>query len=161
MYKLIGADQVEYGPVTAGQLGEWIAEGRANAASLIWTEGAAEWRPLGAIPEFSAALKTVSTAPETIRPTIAQQPRTNSLAVAGLILGILSVPLFWLPFFDQVFALLGLIFSLVGLAQTKKESARQTGRGLAVVGIILSGLGLLMGLAMLLLVGAIVELNNN
>jgi hypothetical protein len=161
MYKLIGADQVEYGPVTAGQLGEWIAEGRANAASLVWTEGAAEWKPLGAFPEFSPALKTVFPAAQTIRPTMAPRQQTNSLGVAGLILGILSVLFFWLPVFDQVFAVLGLIFSLVGMAQIKKDPALQTGRGFAVAGVIVSGLGLFMGLAMLLLVGAIVELNNN
>jgi hypothetical protein len=160
MYKVIGADQVEYGPVTAGQLGEWIVEGRANAASLVWAEGAVEWKPLAAIPEFAAALKSVPATPQTIRPTTGQRPQTNNLAIAGLVLGILSVLLGWC-FFNLVFAVLGLIFSWVGHSQVKKNPTRETGRGLAVAGIILSCLGLLMGIAVLLLFGTIVALNNN
>src|SRR5256884_2188133 len=30
MYKIIGADQKEYGPITADQVRQWMAEGRAN-----------------------------------------------------------------------------------------------------------------------------------
>ena len=31
MYKIIGANQTEYGPVSAEQIRQWIAEGRVNA----------------------------------------------------------------------------------------------------------------------------------
>jgi hypothetical protein len=161
MYKVIGADQAEYGPVSAGQLGEWIAEGRANAASLVWAQGAVEWRPLAAIPEFATALKSASTPPQVIGPTISRRAGSNGLAIAGLVLGILSVVLFWLPIIDQVFAVLGLIFSLVGWSRAKSNAAQGTGRGAAIGGTILSVLGLLMGVAMLLLVGTIVAMNGN
>ena len=56
MYKIIGADQKEYGPVSADQLRQWIAEGRASGASLVRPEGATEWQPLSAFPEFAEAL---------------------------------------------------------------------------------------------------------
>jgi uncharacterized membrane protein len=56
MYRIIGADQKEYGPVSAEQLRQWIAEGRAGAQSLLRAEGAAEWKPLGEFPEFADAL---------------------------------------------------------------------------------------------------------
>jgi uncharacterized membrane protein len=56
MYRIIGADQKEYGPVSAEQLRQWIAEGRAGAHSLVRAEGATEWKPLGELPEFAAAL---------------------------------------------------------------------------------------------------------
>src|ERR1041385_110292 len=52
MYKIIGADEREYGPVSAEQLRQWIAEGRANAQTRAQAEGSAEWRPLAAFPEF-------------------------------------------------------------------------------------------------------------
>lgn len=55
MYKIIGADQKEYGPVSADELRQWIAEGRANAQTLIQAEGQTEWRPLSTFPEFAAA----------------------------------------------------------------------------------------------------------
>ncbi len=56
MYKIIGADQREYGPVTADQVRQWITEGRANGATLVQAEGATEWTPLSALPEFADAL---------------------------------------------------------------------------------------------------------
>lgn len=56
MYKIIGADQKEYGPVTADQIRHWIAEGRANAQTRAQAEGSADWKPLSEWPEFSEAL---------------------------------------------------------------------------------------------------------
>ena len=55
MYKIIGADQKEYGPVTADQLRQWIAEGRVSLQTQVLPEGATEWKALGALPEFAAA----------------------------------------------------------------------------------------------------------
>jgi hypothetical protein len=55
MYKIIGADQKEYGPVSVEQLRQWIAEGRVNAQTLVRPEGETEWRPVSAYPEFGQA----------------------------------------------------------------------------------------------------------
>ncbi len=55
MFKIIGADGRQYGPVSADQLRQWIAQGRANAQSLVQAEGSAEWKPLGQYPEFAAS----------------------------------------------------------------------------------------------------------
>src|SRR5690242_20142704 len=61
MDRIIGADQQEYGPVSADQLRQWIAEGRASGASLIRPEGATEWQPLSAFPEFVDVLAAATT----------------------------------------------------------------------------------------------------
>ena len=53
MYKIIGADQKEYGPVSADQIKAWILEGRAGGQTLIQMEGSAEWKPLSSLPEFA------------------------------------------------------------------------------------------------------------
>ena len=55
MYKIIGADQKEYGPINADQLRQWIAEGRLGAQTSVQAEGG-EWRPLQTFPEFAEAL---------------------------------------------------------------------------------------------------------
>jgi hypothetical protein len=55
MFKIIGADGIEYGPVSADQVRQWIAEGRADASTRIHAEESKEWMPLGNVPEFSAA----------------------------------------------------------------------------------------------------------
>lgn len=52
MYKIIGADQKEYGPVTADEVRQWISEGRLNAQSRACLEDTQEWKPLGMFPEF-------------------------------------------------------------------------------------------------------------
>ncbi len=60
MYKIIGADSREYGPVTADQLRQWIAEGRANAQTRVQLEGNAEWKTVAELPEFSDTLHHAS-----------------------------------------------------------------------------------------------------
>jgi hypothetical protein len=57
MYKIIGGDRKEYGPVSAEDLRRWIAEGRLNAQSSIQSEGSAEWKPLSTFPEFADLLE--------------------------------------------------------------------------------------------------------
>src|SRR6266542_2907428 len=57
MYILIGADQKEYGPVAAEEVGAWIAEGRANGQTLARFEGG-PWKPLSTFPEFVDSLRS-------------------------------------------------------------------------------------------------------
>ncbi len=63
MYRIIGADGKEYGPVSAGILRQWIAQGRANAQSRIRPEAAADWKFLSELPEFAADLAARSGTP--------------------------------------------------------------------------------------------------
>ena len=49
--RIIGADGKEYGPVSADQVKQWIAAGRANGQSKVKREGTADWRPLAEFPE--------------------------------------------------------------------------------------------------------------
>ncbi|PYM13055.1 MAG: hypothetical protein DME18_09850 [Verrucomicrobia bacterium] len=63
MYKIIGADRKEYGPVTSDQINTWILEGRANGQTLVQAAGSAEWRALSSFPEFAAVLAAKSPAP--------------------------------------------------------------------------------------------------
>jgi len=62
MYKIIGADGKEYGPISVDQLKQWIAENRVNGETKVLPEGATEWKALSEIPELAAAL-TVTPAP--------------------------------------------------------------------------------------------------
>jgi hypothetical protein len=56
MYKIIGADQKEYGPVTAEQMRQWIVEGRINGQTPVQATGDTAWKPLAMFAEFSAIL---------------------------------------------------------------------------------------------------------
>ena len=60
MYKIKGADQKEYGPITADQLRQWIRENRLNRASLAESVDNPGWKPLGEFPEFADAFPAAS-----------------------------------------------------------------------------------------------------
>jgi hypothetical protein len=55
MYKIIGADEKEYGPVTADQIKQWLAEGRVNGQTRVWSEAAGGWKLLAEFAEFAGA----------------------------------------------------------------------------------------------------------
>jgi len=54
-YRIIGADSVEYGPVSAEQIRQWITEGRVDSQTKLQAEGGSEWTRLADVPEFAAA----------------------------------------------------------------------------------------------------------
>ncbi|MCC6234185.1 MAG: DUF4339 domain-containing protein [Verrucomicrobiales bacterium] len=83
MYKIIGGDQKEYGPVSFDQLTQWIRDNRANAQTLIQKEGG-PWMPLGSIPEFSAALAAQQSASPAALPGEAAPPAPESQAFPPL-----------------------------------------------------------------------------
>jgi hypothetical protein len=56
MYKILGADQREYGPVTADQLRQWITEGRANSQTMVQGPDSTEWKPLSSFVEFAGVM---------------------------------------------------------------------------------------------------------
>lgn len=66
MYKIIGGDGKEYGPVTSDQLRQWVVEGRANTYTQVRPEGAPDWQPLGSVPELAALFN----APPTLAPAV-------------------------------------------------------------------------------------------
>ncbi len=147
MYKIIGADGKEYGPATAEALRQWITEGRANAQTRVLPEGTTEWKTLGELPEFAAALAGQAAPLPTLTPLPSSTaPKTNSLAVAGLVLGLLSVTC-GLCCYGLPFNLAGVICSGMALAQLKREPAQQ-GRGLAIAGLVLSILSILLAVFM-------------
>lgn len=153
-YSIIGADGREYGPVSIDQLRQWIHEGRANAETRVRAQGTTQWTTIGALSELST---TASPAPSTITPIAAQGTslrRTNSMAVTGLIMGILAMTI-GLCCCGLPFNVLGLIFSAMALNQIKNSPDLYEGRGIAIAGLVLSILSLLLIFGRLLLFGAI------
>jgi hypothetical protein len=155
MYNLIGADQKEYGPVAAEEVRAWIAEGRANGQTLARFEGG-PWKPLSTFPEFAVTLGAAPQPPPVPlaqAPLTGRAPATNSMAVAGLVMGILSMTV-GLVCCGLVFSILGIIFSSVALSQIKKSPTQQTGRNLAIIGLVLSLLGMAFQIVIIVVFGA-------
>lgn len=143
MYQIIGSDGRTCGPVTAEQLREWIAEGRADAQTQVWTEGASQWRPLAEYAEFAPllAMRPPSlAAPGTA--CSAARPPSPSLATASLVMGLLSLPYGLCCCYGLPFNLLGIVFALVALARMRHQPWPRAGRGQAIAGLVLSLLSL-------------------
>lgn len=145
MYKIIGADGREYGPITADQLREWIAEGRASGQTWALAEGAAQWKPLIEYLEFAPALGRLPSAGPVPGPMfVAPTPRTNSLAFTSMLMGVFSITCGRCCCYGMPFNLLGIVFSLIALAQIRNDPRSQEGWGLAVAGLVLSLLSFLL-----------------
>jgi hypothetical protein len=155
IYKIIGDDGKEYGPATAEQIRQWVAEGRVEHRTPIFVDGAKDWNFVGLLPEFAGLFAASGTPPPIAPPkpgtsTAGQMLRTNSLAITGMVCGILSLTLCCccggFPF-----NVLGLIFSLIALSQIKANPEQHEGRGMAIAGLVLSILSLIFFIVRLLL----------
>jgi hypothetical protein len=106
MYRIIGADGREYGPITADQLRQWIAEGRANAQTKVLPEGTTEWRTLGELPEFLATSQPITPPPMSTLPAppSARPDQVDGPAIALMVVAILGL----------VLQTMGLVVNLIG-----------------------------------------------
>jgi TM2 domain-containing membrane protein YozV len=126
MYKIIGKDGQHYGPVTAEQVRGWIAENRANAQTLAQTDGAQDWKPLAAFPEFAADLRpppaSAGTPPTISLPPYAPcapMPRASNkipAGICGILLGSLGVHKFILGYTGAGLVMLLVTLLTCGLA---------------------------------------------
>ena len=147
MYKIIGADGKEYGPISAEQIGQWMVEGRANLKTKVLPEGSTEWKTLGEMPEFAAAparaIPTIST-PTPSSPGAAEM--VNGPAVGLIVTAVLGL----------VAQVLSLIFNLAGasiLASARLPKEAFTNMFSGALGVAAGVLGIAVGVV--ILVGAL------
>lgn len=149
MFKILGSDGKEYGPVTAEVVREWIKERRATGQTRVQPEGNAEWIALSALPEFAAAL-AASDAPPPLPPRLPSTlaaatadtnspPKTSGMAIASLVLGLTG--------FCGITALIGMILGIVATIRIRKSNGRLKGKGLAIAGICVSAVMFIVFLA--------------
>lgn len=135
MYKVIGADGKEYGPVSTEQLHQWLREGRVNAQTRVQPEGSPDWQSLGALPEFAAEMGQSLPAGMPLSPGAA--PETSGLAIGSLICGALG-------FLTCITAPVGLVLGLMAKSKIQKSQGALTGSGLATAGIVLSAIAMVL-----------------
>jgi hypothetical protein len=141
MYKIIGADQQEYGPVGAEEIREWLASGRVNSQTLVQAEGSTEWLPLASFSELAAPVAG-STPPPVIPPaarkTAVTTGKTSGMAIASLVLGALGL------FTLGLTAIFGVVLGLISMSKIRRSQGALRGWELALAGTIISGVFLLM-----------------
>ncbi len=171
MYKVKGADNNEYGPISADQVRQWIRENRLNRASLVENVDAPGWKTLGEFPEFADAFASaapafaaVSAPPgysSPIADPVATAARLKLPAILLIIFGVLGLLMtlagpflkaFWvnlmIHFIDQMNA------QIPPESRSQMEAAAKAGFGLQdvfglVLGLVVNSVILMGGLKML------------
>ena len=101
-------------------------------------------QPVQSVQQYAQPVQQAQ--PVYVQPVVAvpAQPRKSSgMAIAGLIMGIFTLIFCWVPFVSWILGLLGLIFSIIGIA--KKNCGA---KGAAITGLSLTILGAILGIAL-------------
>jgi hypothetical protein len=168
MYKVVGVDSREYGPVTREAILEWIAQGRANGETIARFEDGA-WKPLSTFDEFKPALgstappppgsqtpliQTTFVAPGSEAPPfsgVGSQRVTNVPSVLGIVFPIVCCCCAY------VGPIMGLVFSAIGLSQIKANPNKySTSDALPKIGI-----GISIGILILHIIGSVLDFSVN
>lgn len=80
----------------------------------------------------------------------------NGFAIAGLILGIVTMVFCWVPILVWVLGGTGLALSIVGLVKSKVKG----GKGQSITGLVLSAVGAVIGVFVIILWGSAMYINN-
>jgi hypothetical protein len=134
MYKIIGSDGKEYGPISLELLQQWKAEGRIQGQTQVLGPGATQWQPAAAYPELGFGAAPAGPAPAySPRAAIAHTGKQEQgLAIVSLVLGICSFICFGL--FAGIPAI---ICGHIARGRAQREPARYGGAGLALAGLIM------------------------
>ena len=148
MYKILGSDKKEYGPVSAEVVRQWIAGRRANGQTLMQAEGSADWRPLSDFAEFKDALGSrtgpppISPAPVRPAPVPSAPVRKSGLAITSMVLGLLSMTCFPIVFTG----LAAVITGHIARKRVRRSAELYGGSGFALAGLILGYPGIVLPL---------------
>jgi hypothetical protein len=138
MYKIIGADQKEYGPVSIEQLRQWVVEGRVNSQTQVLPEGATGWKLLGELPEFASASPVpVPAMPAAPLPGSQGAEQVNGPAIGLIVVAVLGV----------ILQITSLIFNLVGasfLANARMPNEAWVNMFSGAIGVVSNIIGILM-----------------
>ncbi|MGA9451987.1 MAG: GYF domain-containing protein [Verrucomicrobiia bacterium] len=151
MYKILGSDGHEYGPVSAEQVKKWIAENRVEKKTPVIPEGAPDWVFLQSLPEFAAAfgsppavqppasrpppIPSSARAPKSTDGLNAIIPYKNARALAAYYLGVFSV----IPPLGALLGIPALVMGISGL-RFRRQNPEAGGSVHAWIGIVLGGL---------------------
>ncbi len=167
MYRIIGSDHKEYGPLSAEQVRQCLAEGRAHAHSSVQTEGSSEWKSLSDFPEFAEQLMS-RTSKSSLAKT-APRGKLSGLAIASLLLGVLGIvtcgatialarrglgAIFQGLSLFGALALLGVVMGTISLVRIRRSQGALRGMGYGLAGAVVSALVLALALGLSALIAA-------
>jgi hypothetical protein len=125
MYRIVGADGQQYGPISLEQMRQWLTEGRVNAQTLVWTEGSTEWKPLANFPELAPASGPAATLPPTA-PAAGLNNVDPASSVKGPAIGLLITGII-----NMLIAVGGIVlFAVAGISVLSELSGEEQASGM-------------------------------
>ncbi len=82
MYRIVGEDGKEYGPVSLEEIKRWLIEGRVNADTMVMPEGGTRWQKLREYPELSGPAG---------QPSKAAEVMVSNPSVGLIVAGVLNI----------------------------------------------------------------------
>jgi len=140
MYKIVGADGKEYGPVTLEQLQQWAGQGRLSATTQVQNAATGEWRAAADCPEISGFLAVRVPTPGAIGALPATGGEKKGLAITSFVLGLGSF-VFCLSVLGGIPAI---ILGHIAHARARRSPAEYGGAGFAVAGLVLGYLSVVL-----------------
>jgi hypothetical protein len=140
MYRFIGGDGNEYGPVSADLIRQWAAENRVNAQTKARRDGETEWRTFGEISELAWTFHVA--------------PHTDAKAVASLVCGIISIPCF-----SFLAGIPAVILGHISRTAIRHSGGRLKGDSMALAGLIMGYIGTFV-IPFILMVATIVDISS-
>src|SRR5690606_14886468 len=111
---------------------EKVASGRLPPGSVFWMQGMAEWKPVSKLAETLANYRPPASEVDSGPPSVGDfsgAPRTSELAIASLVLGVLSFVL------NILTALPAIVCGHVALRKIKRSNGFVAGQGFAMTGL--------------------------
>jgi Domain of unknown function (DUF4190)/GYF domain 2 len=147
MFKILGADGREYGPVSFDQVKQWVAEGRINSRTLIQAPESANWQAAAEIPEINPLFSPSASppcgpgavVPPAIGPAPAKPAQQKGLAIASFVLGVVSFALCT----GILTGIPAIICGHVAKNRTRQAPEQYGGAGFASAGLILGYLSVI------------------
>jgi Domain of unknown function (DUF4190)/GYF domain 2 len=155
MYKIIGIDGKEYGPVDLDQVRQWIAQGRVNTQTRLKAGDASDWKPASEIPElaalFAPAAKPPLLALPASTPPVLTSPvpstKEKGLAIFSFVLGLTAFVLC----LSALTGIPAIIFGHVARHRAVRSPERYGGIGFANAGLVLGYVSILFSFVVLAL----------
>jgi hypothetical protein len=148
-YSINGAQQ---GPVDDEEMRAMLASGMVHASTLVWRDGMDAWQPLNLQPEWVTQIASPMGTPI---PAYSVAPPTNGLAIASMVLGLVSLPMMlgcWVGIFTAIPAVICGHLSLTQI----KQNGSQTGRGFAITGLVTGYLTILITIVFVTIFGFVI-----
>lgn len=88
----------------------------------------------------------------------ATQPKTNGLCIASLVTALAPLVINWIPvvqWFGLLSSIAAIILGAIGMKKVKESNGAETGKGLAVAGIVIGAVDILLFIIVVVVIGLI------